>query len=206
MGLPTGCEFLDTISPQYTADLVSWGAIGARSEFLSISHHHYAMLQYADSHRSSVQLPSPRSIASSVSSISLTRLGCSLTPCASPISPTLCALCHTLSIPRSTASGMSVPIGFKNGTDGSLQIAIDAIGSAAASHSFLSVTKQGISASESAFCRTAAPPALILLCPLPPATSLRSLPLQQLSRPTETPPATSFSVAQTLAPTSAPSS
>lgn len=33
MGLPTGCEFLDTISPQYVADLVSWGAIGARSEF-----------------------------------------------------------------------------------------------------------------------------------------------------------------------------
>lgn len=33
LGLPTGCEFLDTISPQYTADLVSWGAIGARSAF-----------------------------------------------------------------------------------------------------------------------------------------------------------------------------
>ncbi|KAK4698829.1 3-deoxy-7-phosphoheptulonate synthase, partial [Phenoliferia sp. Uapishka_3] len=49
---------------------------------------------------------------------------------------------------RELASGMSVPIGFKNGTDGSLQIAIDAIGSAAASHAFLSVTKQGISASK----------------------------------------------------------
>lgn len=47
------------------------------------------------------------------------------------------------------ASGMSMPVGFKNGTDGSLQIAIDAIGSASASHSFLSVTKQGISASTS---------------------------------------------------------
>jgi len=47
---------------------------------------------------------------------------------------------------------MSMPIGFKNGTDGNLQIAIDAIGSAATSHSFLSVTKQGISASE--FCFT----------------------------------------------------
>lgn len=42
---------------------------------------------------------------------------------------------------------MSMPIGFKNGTDGSLQIAIDAIGSASSSHAFLSVTKQGISAS-----------------------------------------------------------
>ncbi|KAI5480471.1 3-deoxy-7-phosphoheptulonate synthase [Pseudohyphozyma bogoriensis] len=84
MGLPAGCEFLDTISPQYTADLVSWGAIGARTTESQIH--------------------------------------------------------------RELASGMSVPIGFKNGTDGSLQIAIDAIGSASASHSFLSVTKQGISA------------------------------------------------------------
>ncbi|KAM0748340.1 putative 3-deoxy-D-arabino-heptulosonate-7-phosphate synthase [Meredithblackwellia eburnea MCA 4105] len=84
MGLPTGCEFLDTISPQYTADLVSWGAIGARTTESQIH--------------------------------------------------------------RELASGMSMPIGFKNGTDGSLQIAIDAIGSASSAHSFLSVTKQGISA------------------------------------------------------------
>ncbi|KAK4056020.1 hypothetical protein OIO90_003015 [Microbotryomycetes sp. JL221] len=84
MGLPAGCEFLDTISPQYTADLVSWGAIGARTTESQVH--------------------------------------------------------------RELASGLSVPIGFKNGTDGSLQIAIDAIGAAAASHCFLSVTKQGISA------------------------------------------------------------
>ncbi|KDE05598.1 3-deoxy-7-phosphoheptulonate synthase [Microbotryum lychnidis-dioicae p1A1 Lamole] len=84
MGLPAGCEFLDTISPQYTGDLVSWGAIGARTTESQVH--------------------------------------------------------------RELASGLSVPIGFKNGTDGSLQIAIDAIGSAASSHSFLSVTKQGISA------------------------------------------------------------
>ncbi|GEM07540.1 3-deoxy-7-phosphoheptulonate synthase [Rhodotorula toruloides] len=84
MGIPTAVELLDTISPQYIADLVSWGAIGARTTESQVH--------------------------------------------------------------RELASGMSMPIGFKNGTDGSLQIAIDAIGAAAASHSFLSVTKQGISA------------------------------------------------------------
>ncbi len=84
MGLPTGCEFLDTISPQYMADLVSWGAIGARTTESQIH--------------------------------------------------------------RELASGLSMPVGFKNGTDGSVQIAVDAIGSASASHHFLSVTKQGSSA------------------------------------------------------------
>ncbi|GAA6027568.1 hypothetical protein JCM8097_007927 [Rhodosporidiobolus ruineniae] len=84
MGMPTAGELLDTISPQYIADLMSWGAIGARTTESQVH--------------------------------------------------------------RELASGMSMPIGFKNGTDGSLQIAIDAIGSASASHSFLSVTKQGISA------------------------------------------------------------
>ncbi|KWU46211.1 putative 3-deoxy-D-arabino-heptulosonate-7-phosphate synthase [Rhodotorula sp. JG-1b] len=84
IGLPSACELLDTISPQYIADLVSWGAIGARTTESQVH--------------------------------------------------------------RELASGMSMPIGFKNGTDGSLQIAIDAIGSASSSHAFLSVTKQGISA------------------------------------------------------------
>ncbi len=84
MGIPTGCEFLDTISPQFFADLVSWGAIGARTTESQIH--------------------------------------------------------------RELASGLSMPIGFKNGTDGSTQIAIDAIGSASHPHHFLSVTKQGISA------------------------------------------------------------
>ncbi|GAA6007785.1 hypothetical protein JCM10207_004873 [Rhodosporidiobolus poonsookiae] len=84
MGIPTAGELLDTISPQYIADLMSWGAIGARTTESQVH--------------------------------------------------------------RELSSGMSMPIGFKNGTDGSMQIAIDAIGSAAASHSFLSVTKQGISA------------------------------------------------------------
>ena len=84
MGLPAGCEFLDTISPQYIADLVSWVAIGARTTESQVH--------------------------------------------------------------RELASGVSAPVGFKNGTDGSLQIAIDAIGSANSPHSFLSVTKQGISA------------------------------------------------------------
>lgn len=84
MGLPTGTEFLDTISPQYTADLISWGAIGARTTESQVH--------------------------------------------------------------RELSSGLSMTIGFKNGTDGSIGIAVDAIKSASSSHVFLSVTKQGISA------------------------------------------------------------
>jgi 3-deoxy-7-phosphoheptulonate synthase len=84
MGLPTGCEFLDTITPQYLADLVSWGAIGARTTESQVH--------------------------------------------------------------RELASGLSVPVGFKNGTDGNVQIAIDAIHAARNAHHFLSVTKQGLSA------------------------------------------------------------
>ena len=84
LGIPTGCEFLDTISPQFFADLVSWGAIGARTTESQVH--------------------------------------------------------------RELASGLSMPVGFKNGTDGSIQIAIDAIRAAANPHHFLSVTKQGISA------------------------------------------------------------
>jgi 3-deoxy-7-phosphoheptulonate synthase len=83
-GVPAGTEYLDLISPQYIADLVSWGAIGAR---------------------------------------------------------TTESQCH-----RELASGLSCPVGFKNGTGGSVQIAIDAVGSAAHSHHFLSVTKAGHSA------------------------------------------------------------
>jgi 3-deoxy-7-phosphoheptulonate synthase len=84
LGLPTGTEFLDTIMPQYYADLVSWGAIGARTTESQVH--------------------------------------------------------------RELASGLSVPVGFKNGTGGNVQIAIDAIRAARASHHFLSVTKQGLSA------------------------------------------------------------
>ena len=84
MGLPAGCEFLDTITPQYIADLVSWGAIGARTTESQVH--------------------------------------------------------------RELASGLSVPVGFKNGTDGNIQIAIDAIQAAGHPHHFLSVTKQGLSA------------------------------------------------------------
>lgn len=84
MGLPCGCEFLDTISPQYIGDLVTWGAIGARTTESQIH--------------------------------------------------------------RELASGLSVPVGFKNGTDGNVQIAIDAIKAAREAHHFLSVTKQGVSA------------------------------------------------------------
>src|SRR5690606_31775207 len=83
-GIPAGTEFLDLISPQYIADLVSWGAIGAR---------------------------------------------------------TTESQCH-----RELASGLSCPVGFKNGTGGNVQIAIDAVASAARSHNFLSVTKEGRSA------------------------------------------------------------
>ena len=84
IGLPTGTEFLDTISPQFYADLVAWGAIGARTTESQVH--------------------------------------------------------------RELASGLSVPVGFKNGTDGNVQIAIDAIRAARTSHHFLSVTKQGLSA------------------------------------------------------------
>ena len=81
-GMPLACEMLDTISPQYLADLISVGAIGART--------------------------------------------------------TECQL-H-----RELASGLSFPVGFKNGTDGSLDIAIDAIGAVKHQHHFLSVTKYGL--------------------------------------------------------------
>jgi len=84
MGLPAGVEYLDLISPQYIADLVGWGAIGART---TESQGH-----------------------------------------------------------RELASGLSCPVGFKNGTAGSVQIAVDAIGAARNSHHFLSVTKEGASA------------------------------------------------------------
>src|SRR5215467_5897291 len=84
LGVPAGCEFLDTITPQYIADLVSWGAIGARTTESQVH--------------------------------------------------------------RELASGLSVPVGFKNGTDGNIQIAIDAIQAASHPHQFLSVTKQGLSA------------------------------------------------------------
>ena len=81
MGLPVGCEFLDMISPQYFADLVSWGAIGARTTESQIH--------------------------------------------------------------RELASGLSCPIGFKNGTDGGVKIATDGIRAAQVPHHFLSVTKSG---------------------------------------------------------------
>ncbi|KAK0358493.1 hypothetical protein LTR94_035225, partial [Friedmanniomyces endolithicus] len=82
MGLPAGTEFLDVISPQYIADLVSWGAIGARTTESQVH--------------------------------------------------------------RELASGLSCPVGFKNGTDGSLSVAIDAIGAVSHPHHFLSVTKPGV--------------------------------------------------------------
>ena len=84
LGLPAGTEFLDLISPQYIADLVSWGAIGART---TESQGH-----------------------------------------------------------RELASGLSCPVGFKNSTDGSLGIAIDAIRASRRPHVFMSVTKEGRSA------------------------------------------------------------
>jgi len=84
MGMPAGVEYLDLISPQYIADFVGWGAIGART---TESQGH-----------------------------------------------------------RELASGLSCPVGFKNGTAGSVQIAVDAIGAARNSHQFLSVTKEGGSA------------------------------------------------------------
>ena len=84
MGLPAGTEFLDVISPQYIADLVSWGAIGARTTESQVH--------------------------------------------------------------RELASGLSCPVGFKNGTDGNIRIAAEAIKAASQPHHFLSVTKGGHSA------------------------------------------------------------
>jgi 3-deoxy-7-phosphoheptulonate synthase len=84
LGMPAGVEYLDVISPQYIADLVSWGAIGARTSESQIH--------------------------------------------------------------RELASGLSCPVGFKNGTDGNMKIAIDAIRTSQHPHHFLSVTKAGHSA------------------------------------------------------------
>jgi 3-deoxy-7-phosphoheptulonate synthase len=84
LGLPAGTEFLDMISPQYVADLISWGAIGARTTESQVH--------------------------------------------------------------RELASGLSCPVGFKNGTDGNIKIAVDAIKAASQPHHFLSVTKGGHSA------------------------------------------------------------
>lgn len=81
LGLPAGVEFLDVISPQYIADLVAWGAIGARTTESQVH--------------------------------------------------------------RELASGLSCPVGFKNGTDGNLKIAFDAIQAASHPHHFLSVTSEG---------------------------------------------------------------
>jgi 3-deoxy-7-phosphoheptulonate synthase len=83
-GMPIATEMLDTISPQFLADLISLGAIGARTTESQLH--------------------------------------------------------------RELASGLSFPVGFKNGTDGSLTVAIDAIGSAASKHHFMGVTKQGLAA------------------------------------------------------------
>ncbi len=84
MGLPAGCEFLDMITPQYIADLVAWGAIGARTTESQVH--------------------------------------------------------------RELASGLSCPVGFKNGTNGDVRIAFDAVQAASQPHHFMAVTKQGRSA------------------------------------------------------------
>jgi 3-deoxy-7-phosphoheptulonate synthase len=83
-GMPVGCEWLDPITPQYIADTVTWGAIGARTTESQVH--------------------------------------------------------------RQLASGLSMPIGFKNGTDGDVQVAVDALRASAASHVFFSVTTAGAGA------------------------------------------------------------
>ena len=82
MGLPAGCEFLDPITPQFFADAVTWGAIGARTTESQVH--------------------------------------------------------------RQLASGLSMPVGFKNGTSGDVQVAIDAVRAAGHPHSFFGVTEQGL--------------------------------------------------------------
>jgi 3-deoxy-7-phosphoheptulonate synthase len=84
IGVPAACEFVDSISPQYTSDLVAWAAIGARTTESQVH--------------------------------------------------------------RELASGLSMPVGFKNGTDGSVQVAIDAVRTAREPHSFMGVTEQGLAA------------------------------------------------------------
>mmetsp|Transcript_14531 Transcript_14531/g.29379 ORF Transcript_14531/g.29379 Transcript_14531/m.29379 type:complete len:800 (-) Transcript_14531:280-2679(-) len=84
MGLPSGVEFLDVMSPQYLAEFVSWGAIGARTTESQIH--------------------------------------------------------------RELVSALSAPVGFKNGTSGNVKVAVDAVMAATCPHSFLSITKQGLSA------------------------------------------------------------
>ncbi|TMG56795.1 MAG: 3-deoxy-7-phosphoheptulonate synthase [Chloroflexi bacterium] len=84
IGVPAACEFVDPISPQYTSDLVTWAAIGARTTESQVH--------------------------------------------------------------RELASGLSFPVGFKNGTDGNVQIAIDAVRAASQPHSFMGVTEQGLAA------------------------------------------------------------
>jgi 3-deoxy-7-phosphoheptulonate synthase len=83
-GLPVGCEWLDPITPQYIADTVTWGAIGARTTESQVH--------------------------------------------------------------RQLASGLSMPVGFKNGTDGDVQVAVDACRAAAAGHTFFGVTPNGVAA------------------------------------------------------------
>jgi 3-deoxy-7-phosphoheptulonate synthase len=84
LGLPVGCEFLDPITPQYLADVVSWGSIGARTA-------------------------------------------------ASQVHRQLC-------------SGLSMPVGIKNGTDGDVQVAVDGVRAAAASHVFMGINPDGLAA------------------------------------------------------------
>jgi 3-deoxy-7-phosphoheptulonate synthase len=84
LGLPVGCEWLDPITPQYIADAVSWGAIGARTTESQVH--------------------------------------------------------------RQLASGLSMPVGFKNGTDGDVQVAVDACRASAAGHTFFGVTPNGVAA------------------------------------------------------------
>ncbi|KAJ9109322.1 hypothetical protein QFC21_000651 [Naganishia friedmannii] len=84
LGMPVGCELLDTISPQFIADLISWGAIGARTTESQLH--------------------------------------------------------------RELASGSGFPIGFKNGTDGSVGVAVDAMGSAEHPHCFMGINNQGMAA------------------------------------------------------------
>ncbi len=84
LGMPVGCEWLDPITPQYIADIVTWGAIGARTTESQVH--------------------------------------------------------------RQLASGLSMPVGFKNGTDGDVQVAVDACRAAAAGHTFFGVTSAGAAA------------------------------------------------------------
>ena len=150
-------EFLDTISPQYIADLVSWGAIGARTtesqapEGQGRARQGVPRAEGEGETRKRSMTPRPwvpwPSLVPSLCTPPASNAQWTL-PSNSLLRPSHSAPSHAPVVPaqvhRELASGLSMPVGFKNATSGDMKIAADAIMSANNPHSFLSVTKQGL--------------------------------------------------------------